>query len=904
MGTVAQGAEAHAVAALRFGEGIPAPVAQAVAVLIGACCRLQILAAQGAERHVGAVAQGLVAPAVGADFLRNLRLFGDFRDCGSGNGGAVNAAAEGGDIEGVAVGGEADILQLVEQVIGKEGQLPIGACVDPAVGLHRVHGSIGSEAAVVDAVVAFEHAGHGISVIVVDAAVLVHPEAVVQLHEPAIFIAGNDIQIQSLGFVVGEAAHQHQLAQVDLPDSAGAPVDVIEHRRLPVAADTVVGGNQAVDPILGQDDVLAPDQALHILHSLVQGNKGSAAVIADVEAPVEGGHGDGQLGAVVQNTHFHGDAVGGQAGAVREVPGVAAVSGHAEFALGPVGVIGGGGIGRIVPVAPQAVDQPLGSGIKAQVIAGVEDVPVAAGDLHPLEALTVVIAVLQAQIRGADDDVVGIEGILPDGIGGLDIQAGGGIGTAFVHGAVGGIDLTILRVGVMDGVQGLRGNHAEIVVIGIRTDAVEGAVAAVTPAIVHNGVAGLVHGVKDPLEGGAIELHDTVGDITGEGQEDVVEIVADDLLEMPCEGLGLAPLDKGGGQIIQLHQVGPVLKIAGIEDPGGIGGIIEQEELIADPFHILQGALTHIQLGDGVRGHIVLPEDILVGVVHIVAPDIHHDLDRIVGNALQRFGIEDLQVAAVMIRIHQPEAAGPAGGGEEHLVIGGRHAGQVAVVEVVRQHQVFVPAAAADNIIGILGIDHLQGLAVVLAHIQAVAAGEDGTVLSDAGSAEPALGFRPEPGLTSVIGAVQAAHVAGDIEPVGIGGVDQRRTQGAAAANADALHGLPLHRNRRRSGARKDGQEHGKDQQKRNCLFHKHASFLFGCNSIIGGKRSFCQYIRLFLFLICALYPQPSGLLCGHRPSVPQAGSHQQRAAASLRPLCICCGDRNPPVWGITGSYC
>ena len=701
------------------------------------------------------------------------------------DGHAVGAAAEGGHVHGIAVGGEADVLQLGEQTLGEEGELALPACVDLAVWLGGVEGAVRCEGAVENAVVVGEDAGDILSVIAVDAAVVIDPGAAVPLGKPGVMVGGDHVQVQALLRMVGQAPDDHQVPQVDPLSLGGLQVIGIEDRRLPGTGHAVIGGGQAVDGVLRHDDVLAPDQTVHGLHAAADGGEGPAAVMADEEAPVAGGHGDGQGLAVVPDVHLDGDGVGRDAGAVGEVPVQTAVMGNGEGALGPVSVRELGIVGHVMAVAPQAVDQALGVGVEVKIVAGVVDVLIVLRQDHPTEALAVVPAVLQTQIRGADDDVVGIEGVLPDGVGGLDVQATGAVGAVGVGDAVGGLHAPVILAAVADHIDRLGvGEQEEVIVLRVHGHAVEGTVAAVAPAVIDDGAAGLVHGVEDPLEGVAVELHDTGLGAVLEGQVDVFEVVAADLLEMPAEGPLDAPFHVDIGEGVQIHQVAPVHEVLGAEDPGGLGGVIQQEQPVADPLDVLQTALGGVEPGEGIGGAVIFPQAAVEGVVQHIVPDGHIDLGGGGCALLDLLGVEDQQIVAVVVGLHQHEVALPVRGGEPDLVGGGGHGVQVAVVVILRQHQVLVPAAAADPVFDVFGVDQLQALALILADIQTVAACEDIAVFRNAGTGQPAVGLRPLPGIAPVIGIIKTAHVTGGIEAVGVGGIDQRSDHSTTAADA------------------------------------------------------------------------------------------------------------------------
>ena len=176
-----------------------------------------------------------------------------------------------------------------------------------------------------NAVIVGKNTGDVITVIMVNAAVVIDPGAAIPLYKPAEMVGGDHIQIQALLRMVVQAAHQHQLAQIDFLGLTAVQIIGIQICRFPVAADTVIGSSQAVDGVLGHDDVFAPDEAIHRFHITADRGKGLAAVIADKEAAVAGSHRNGQRTTVVLHAHFYRDSVRRQTGTIGEVPVDAAV---------------------------------------------------------------------------------------------------------------------------------------------------------------------------------------------------------------------------------------------------------------------------------------------------------------------------------------------------------------------------------------------------------------------------------------------------------------------------------------------------------------------------------------------------------------------------------------------------
>ena len=492
-----------------------------------------------------------------------------------------------------------------------------------------------------------------------------------------------------------------------------------------------------------------------------------------------------------------------------------------------------------MPVAPQTVNQALGVGIKIQIVAGIIDFLVIFRQRHTTEALAVVIAVLQAQVGCADDNMVRIKGVFLDRVGSLHIQTPGAVGSICMGHTVGSLDTAVVFPAVMNHVNSFRGEQEEIIVRRICGNTIEGAMAAVAPAIIHNGVAGLEHGVKDPLEGTAIKLHNTGLRTVSERQVDIFKVVAADFLKVPVEGALNAPLFIDIGEGIHFHQVIPVFKILGVEDLGCIGGILQHKQLVSDPCHILQGSLGSIELGDRIGNTVIFPEITVKGIVQFLSPNSHIHICYSGGTGLHLLTVKDQQVVTVVVCLHQHKIAVPICGGKPDLIRRGRHSIQIAVVKIIRQHQIFIPSAAADTVFHILRIDQFQALALIFADIQAVTAGKHRSVFRNTGPGQPSVGLCTVPGIAPVIRIVQATHIAGSVKAVRIGGIDQRRNHGTATANTDIFIGIlspcddrfifcPQGRNGQHS------HKNGHQQQCRQHFFHVFSSFYPLRNSLYG----------------------------------------------------------------------
>ncbi len=702
---------------------------------------------------------------------------------------AVGTAAIGGDVQLGIVVGEGDGLQCLKEVAAIECKLAVLRHIKLAIDAGGVHGAIGRECAVVNAVRLGINQTCGVVFNFVHTAAVVHGGVNIAGH-PLIPIVGDSAEEKPLRLIVGEGAANDHVTQIHLRGGAGGHIVGVKLGGCD-AVDSVKRG-EAVDRIAHNFHILPPDAAVGGGHLAADGGEGAAAVMAEVEAVVAGGHGDGEVVPIVHNAHPHRHRVGRQAGAVGGIPVDAAVIGHGKAALIVGGEhIGGGVLRAAVSGAPDAVYQTLRVPVKVNIIAVVQHG--AAVSLVKPPGAAAVVAELHPHIRGGNDDMLGIEGILTNRMGVLNVKAGGcveyAVGT-FV--TVQGAHIVILRAAVYKLIDRLEVSHDDsVVIVGVGVDVENIAVEMVRPAqrmIEAQGASVLVDGVINPLKiravvgEDAVELVIQTGAVRFKDEIDVVRIVAHDLLEPPLEIVGLIP-GEGIGQGVPVVQVSVGGKIGGIEDSGAVAQLLENIVFAADFGERVERPCTGVKCLRGSRGGVDPVERLPVGEED--AGGVGHDAVSGAGRLkIFLLRIKLGEAAAVKVAAQNLELIAPILRGEIHLLIVHRDAANKTVAIALRSEQLLSGAHAADGVDNILGINQLQSFAPVMAGIQAVIAGKKGAVGGEAGGADGTAGLGAIPAGASVIGAVEAAHVAGGDVVGAVCGVDEGEQKGAAAADS------------------------------------------------------------------------------------------------------------------------